>query len=536
MKFFSGVVALSLMTMPMLAKAMPPEMVHEESLSGQELVGTQPLLSVGLARRLLVGGGARLVLRVANEVLGRGGAPLAVADWVRIKADALLMLEQFDTARIFLREIPEEAKSAYPDWMVLLASIERERGGCEVARPLYSDFLIAYPQHAKRYQAQLGVALCALDSGALEEAQLQLSLYEQDGDRPKQDPLFLMGMAELSRRKGLVQEENQWMTQLAELAAPTDPLLRRARLMALATWAARQNHWNRAIAWVESGLRQEGPLPRLLQLHSHLLSQWLAGKESSAVGEADRSLSDVARQSAERRMNALRLLLQPGEKQPGTPQRLATLEALLQQEAEEGLGLVEEGGILQPERLWPDGMPEIYRVAYADHAQRRGERDQAWIWLEGLTSGESEGQRLLLLLSCPETEEAVVADLLERLAKVGSWSDALKSRGVRALFLLTEQGKTALMTRLRDLLTAALPQTWDVQRALAFHQSHLWAMEPDLDPALANRALVGFLSLAFTPNLKPEENRYLPEDPRVAAARLLERQGWPETAQALRRQ
>lgn len=536
MKFFAGVVALSLMTIPMLARAMPPEMVHEEVLTGQELVGVQPLLSVGLARRLLVGGGARLVLRVADEVLSRGGAPLVVADWLRIKAEALFILEQFDTAQTFLSTLSEEARAAYPDLILLLANIERERGGCAVARPLYSDFLIANPIHAKRFQAQLGVALCALESNTLEEAQLQLSLYEQEADRPKQDPLFVLGMAQLAHRKGLVPEENQWMTQLVEMAAPTDPLLRRARLMAVANWEARQHHWNSAIAWVESGLRQEGPLPRLLQLHSHLLNQWLAGKESGAVGEGQHALSEVARQATERRMTGLRVLLQSGGEKPDSPQRLASLETLLQQELEEGLGLVEEGGILQPELLWPGGIPEIYRVAYADHAQRRGEMEQAWLWLEGLTSGESEGQRLLLLLSCDETEEAVVVALLERLAKVGSWSAALKSRGVRALFLLTAQGKTALMIRLRDLLTAALPQTWDVQRALAFHQSSLWAMEPDLDPAVGNRALVGFLSLAYTPNLKPEENRYLPEDPRLAAARLLERLGWPETASALRRQ
>jgi hypothetical protein len=44
---------------------------------------------------------------------------------------------------------------------------------------------------------------------------------------------------------------------------------------------------------------------------------------------------------------------------------------------------------------------------------------------------------------------------------------------------------------------------------------------------------VEWLGLASTS--KPEENRYLPEDPHLAAARLLEEQEWPASARELRR-
>ncbi|MBF0401405.1 MAG: hypothetical protein HQL90_11620 [Magnetococcales bacterium] len=536
MRFIYRIAVLCLLTMPVGVEAVPPEMVHEESLSGQELSGDQPLLSVGLARRLLAGGGAQLVLRVADEVLSRGGAPLAVADWLRIKAEALMLLEQFDTARTFLLEMPTDARSAYPDLTLLLATLERELGCCEAARSLYSDFLLAQPHHSKRFQAQLGIGLCALESGALEEAELQFNLYEQDPDRPKQDPLLLVGLAELARRKGLVQEENSRLAQLAQLAAPADPLTQRERLIVLASWEARQKHWSNGVAWVESGLRQQGALPRLLRLHTHLLRQWLAaGKEGSEVGGAAAvALPESVRQGAQRRMDGLRLLLQSGEKAPTEAQALAALEALLQQDREEGLGLLEEGGILRPDVLWPAGVPAPYRVAYADAALKRGEKDRAWQWLEGLTSGEAEGQRLLLLASHAGTEEESLVAVLDRLAKVATWSDGLKSRAVRALFLLTAQGKSVPMVRLRDLLVAALPHTRDVQRALAFHQAQLWSMEADASPVSVNRALLEFLSLAFPPHVKPEEDRYLPEDPRLVAIRLLEAQGWMAEAQALR--
>ncbi len=525
--------ALWLLALPIMARAAPPEMVHEESLTGEDPVGGQPLLSVGLARRLLAGGDPRLVLRVANEALSRGGAPLAAADWLRLKAEALLVLEQFDAVQLFLRQIPEEAQTAYPDLVLLLAASQQESGHCEEARRLYGAFLMAHPQHPKRFQAQLGIGLCALEQNGLEEAELQLHLYEQDPDRPNPDPLLSVGLADLARRKGMPQEENEWMVQLAQMAVPTDPLPRRARWMALANWEARQHHWNTAIAWVESGLRQEGPLPRLLRLHTRLLREWLAGHDPGTLNGDHRQLTEAVRRSAEQRMNGLNALLRPVGKSAqgsGEAQRLVALEALLRQEAEEGLGLLEEGGILQPEGLWSGSVPEAYRVVYAEYERVRGDREQAWQWLEGLTSGEADGQRLLLLASCPESGAGLITAVLDRLAKVTNWSDGLKSRAIKALFLLTAQGRHEPMVRLRDQLAVALPQTRDVQRALAFHQAREWVTE-----GASDRALVEWLSLVVTPNLKPEENRYLPEDPRLAAARLLEEQGWPATARELRR-
>ncbi|MBF0460052.1 MAG: hypothetical protein HQL87_01525 [Magnetococcales bacterium] len=530
MKFFFRVLALWMASLSLaMAEPVPPELVHEESLSGQEQVGAQPLLSVGLARRLLAGGNARLVLRVADEVLSRGGAPLAVADWLRIKVEALLMLDQFATVQELLREMPEEAMTAYPDLTLLLAISQRENGSCTEARRLYAAFLMAQPQHSKRFQAQLGIGLCALENNALDEAELQLHLYEQDPDRPKSDPLLPIGLAELARRKGMLPEENRLMAEVAAMSVPSDPLARRARLVALAQWEARQKHWNTAIAWVESGLRQEGPMPRLLRLHTQLLRQWLASKESGAVTGEQHALPEAVRHAAEQRMNGLRLLLHPGAGSDGGPERLAQLEGLLRQEAQERLGLVEEGGILQPEGLWPDGMPETFRIAYAEYDRNRGEMAQAWQWLEGLTTAEADGQRLLLLAACARTDKSAIAAVLDRLAKGTEWSDALKSRAIKALFLLTTQGKQELMARLREQLAVALPQTRDVQRALAFHQTRLWVAEGATD-----RALVELLSLVVTPHAKPEEDRYLPEEPRLAAARLLEERGWQGAARELR--
>ncbi|MEO5340695.1 MAG: hypothetical protein H7837_09295 [Magnetococcus sp. MYC-9] len=532
-KVFARWALLWMLTMPVVAESVPPELVHEESLSGQELVGKQPLLSVGLARRLMNGGSARLVLRVADEVLEQGGAPLAVVDWLRLKAEALLAVEQFAAARDFLQEMPTEALGAYPDLHLLLAASHRELGCCGEARRLYGTFLLANPQHPKRFQAQLGIGLCALEQDLLEEAELQLRLYEQEPDRPKQDPLLQIGLAELARRRGMTEEENGLMSQVAESAAPAEPLARRARLMALANWEARQQHWNTAISWLESGLRQEGPLPRLLRLHTHWLQQWLGSSATAAPTGEHRQLAEPLRRGAEQRMNGLRALLRPGEKaaQSGGAQRVAQLELLLRQEAQERLGLLEEGGVLRPDLLWPTGeLPAEYRLAYAEFYRGRGDRERAWALLEGLTGLEADGQRLLLLASCAETGVEEIDAVLDRLAKGTEWPEAVKSRTIKALFILTTQGRQAPVTRLRELLAAALPQTRDVQRALAFHQARVWALEGDAD-----RALVEWLNLAFAPHNKQEENRYLPEDPRLAAARVLEEQGWPAAAAELRR-
>jgi hypothetical protein len=195
------VAALCLLLLPLPVGAVPPELVHEESLTGQEQVGGQPMMSVGLARRLLAGGLSRLVLRVADDSLSRGGAPLAAADWLRLKAEALLGLEQFAAVRDLLQEMPEDALTAYPDLTLLLASAEREEGCCLDARLHYSAFLLAHPRHSKRFQAQLGIGLCALEQNQLEEAELQLRLYEQDPDRPRQDLLLQIGLAELARQR-----------------------------------------------------------------------------------------------------------------------------------------------------------------------------------------------------------------------------------------------------------------------------------------------------------------------------------------------
>ncbi|MEO5364365.1 MAG: tetratricopeptide repeat protein [Magnetococcus sp. DMHC-8] len=525
------VLVLGLWWLPLVAAA-PPEMVHEEVLSGQEPVGGQPLLSVGLARRLLAAGSTRLVLRVADDALSRGGAPLAAADWLRLKAEALMLLDQFDALQALVQEMPEEVLTAYPDLTLLVAAGHRESGCCEEARRLYAAFLLAHPQHPRRFQAQLGIGLCALEQNALEEAELQLRLYEQDPDRPKQDLLLQLGLAELARHKGQPQEEGALMVRVAEAAAPVEPLARRARWMALANWEARQRHWPAAIAWVEHGLRQEGPLPRLLRLHAHLLRQWLTGKEPGAMSGEHRHLPEPVQRAAEQRMFGLKAVLRSDGKPVGAGdvQRLALLDGLLRQEAQEGLGLLEEGGILQPEDLWEGPVPELYRLAYAEYERGRGDLAQAWYWLEGLTGAEADGQRLLLLASCTGTESGAIVAVLERLAKVTEWSEALKSRAIKALFVLTAQGRQAPMLRLREQLAALSPQTRDVQRALLFHQAQLWVLEGNSD-----RALVEWLSLATAPQLKPEDNRYLPEEPRLAAARLLEEQGWPGAARELRR-
>ncbi|MBF0185679.1 MAG: tetratricopeptide repeat protein [Magnetococcales bacterium] len=516
---------------PLLEAA--PALVQEETLTGRELIGEQPLLSVPLARRLLSSGSPRLVLRVANDVLSRGGAPLLAADWLRLQAEALLLLERYGELQGLLQEMPETAGGVYPELYLWLAASYRESGACEEARKRYSAFLLAYPQHPKRFTAQLGLGLCALEQNSLEEAALQLQLYEQESDRPKQDALWLIAMAELAHRQGQLQEEGRWMGQLAELPLPTDAWQRRERWLRLARWQAGQKHWNAAVAWLESGLRQDGPVPRLLKLHAQLLRQWLAGNDSGALTAEHRQLPESLRRATEQRMNGLRQLLRPdgkGAQEQG--RRLGQLTQLLRQAVAEGLtALGAEGGILSAGQLWPGGeWPELYRVAYAEYERLSGDREQAWHWLEGLTMAEAEGERLLLLAGCAENPPALLNGVLDRTGQLRDWPEGLRERAFRALFLLTGQGRQAAMARLRDQLAALTPQSREVQRALSYHQALLWQAE-----GAGERALLEWLHLAATAGGKTEEERYLPEDPRLKAAQLLEKQGWTAAAQELRR-
>ncbi|WP_130472062.1 hypothetical protein [Candidatus Magnetaquicoccus inordinatus] len=511
-----------------------PSIVQEETLSGQELIGGQPLLSVPLARRLLASGSPRLLLRVANEVLSRGGAPLLSADWLRLKAEALYQLEEYKELQLLLKEMPEESVAVYPDLHLILANSYRESGDCAEAHKRYSVFLLAYPQHAKRFQAQLALGLCALELNRVEEAELQLQLYEQESERARQDPLWLIAMGELARRKGQVQEERGWLGQLAELPTPNDLGQRRARWLALARWEAGQKHWNMAIAWLESGMRQEGVLPRMRTLHTQLLRQWLAGNESAAVLAEQRQLAEALRRATEQRMNGLKQLLRAdGKGMAEQGRRFLLLEQLLRKAASEGLtGLVEEGGILHPGQLWPGGeLPELLRVAYAGYERETGDQQRAWEWLEGLTVPEAEGERLLLLASCTSSDARLLNGILDRLAKVNDWPEGLRARGFRALFLLTGQaGRQEAMIRARDLLGALTPQSREVQRALSYHQALLWQAE-----GAKERALLEWLQLVAVASGKSEEDRYLPDDPRRMAAALLQTQGWPAAAQELRR-
>ncbi|MBF0098214.1 MAG: tetratricopeptide repeat protein [Magnetococcales bacterium] len=510
-----------------------PAIIQEETLTGREWIGgQQPFLSVPLARRLLASGSPRLVLRVADEVLNRGGAPLLAADWVRLKAEALLLLERHEPLQVLLQEVPEETRRVYPDLELLLAVSDWERGACEEAHRRFAAFLLANPQHPKRLLAQWGLGMCALALHRVEEAELQLQLYEQEAGRPKQDGYEMILRAEMARYKGQGQEEGRWMGQLAEISLPGEVWQRRARWLVLARWEAGQKHWNTAIAWLESGLRHEGSLPRLVNLHTQIMRQWLAGNDSGAVAGEQRQLAENVRRAAEQRMAGIRQLLRAEGKGVGeVGRRYLLLEQLVRKAVNDGVAaIVDEGGILSAGQLWPSGeWPELYRVAYAGYEREMGHREHAWEWLEGVTQPEAEGERLLLLAGCAGTPGAVLHGVVERLARLSDWPEGLREKGFRALFLLTGQsGRQGIMLRLRDLLAALTPQSREVQRALAYHQAVLWQAE-----GVQERALLEWLQLAAMVG-KPEEDRYLPGDPRRMAAALLEAQGWPAAAQELR--
>lgn len=393
----------------------PPKILQEQELSGKEVVGDAFPVSPESVERMLAEGAAHLAGHVADKALDRGGAPLVAQRWRGLHAAALVETGQYAKGLEILLELPRQGVEKDGRLLLALAEAYRGTGVCAKARPLFTRFLVDHPTHPGRFRAQRDNALCALSTGSLEEAELQLQLYEQESGRPQPDPLLTLGLADLAERRGSSDEALELLhrdearelslgerlpvvRRLAQrlikearpdpaqalwqevrdhpAATPEQKVEARQALMELA--AARQA-WKEALLEAEALLR-EGVGRKVLELHATWFLDWVGEEETAPPEPAEEgppSPPDMPPKRVDGKVVKVEEapLAQPppvkvprSEKEEALLQRRGllkqvrdtTLEAskrwvalgqLLEMEKVERLGLLTPGGLLTPEVL-----------------------------------------------------------------------------------------------------------------------------------------------------------------------------------------
>ncbi|MBF0367955.1 MAG: hypothetical protein HQL52_00705 [Magnetococcales bacterium] len=507
--------------------------IEEESLSGrQEGRGegrdwrhlTPEAVSV-----ILKTGSPGLAQHLAERALAIGGAPLTAARWLQIQAEAHLQLGEFEAAqKIIAGLLDGEVSDPYP-LILLLADARMGVGRYAQARSHYSEFLMGRPHHPHRFRAQRGVGLAALKLGRLREAELHLNLYAEEENRPSPDPLLILGQAELARAKGLPDEAQAYWEALLGLAeAPATGLgIPETTLAPLVEWLLAEKRWGRGVMLVERAIRQWGSSPQRLTRHADL-------HQPNRLVTAPAGGCETGTEAVWQRRQAIATLLDQW-KEP--LERDAQLEQLLHQELANPLGLLLEGGLLNPDILGlPEPLPPSVRLLYAKAWHQIGRLPQMREMLWGLSGAQAQGLRLILLGEGSggpgESLEGVLGELSRWFPKEvdGAWQEELTEMAMTALMRFFDRRDEASVQTLRRFLTERDPPL-AVLRAFAWLDASSLERKKNLHGALA-----GYLSLAYEPMPKEmtEMDRYLPMDPRLAAARVLVALGLVREAEILR--
>lgn len=499
-----------------------PTLIREEPLSGREIVGKKPLLNKKMVWRLLENEEAPLLaLRFVDETLQQGGAPLTSPDWLRMKVHALFQLERFEESLYLLENLPEKVFTKHPELILINATLLRMVGKCEQSRSLNAQFLINQPDHPLKFKAQRGIGLCLVKQKLLEEAGLHLRLYSQEPSRPKEDPLLWIALADLARQKKLFLEENRLMERLMNSTHPTDTLTRRARILALADWEAHRGRFSHALRWLESGLREEGVIQRFLTLHTKIVRLWIKNKfkkdKKIKKTKKTKSIKGLSFIFTEKLMKSIQSYLNPKN---SLEIRQSYLKTLLEMEEKEKLGLMEPEGVLYPGVLVSQPLPTPFRLSYAVFYRHQKDWQTASEMLKDLDTLEADGERLLLLAEQEEVDDFTLDDILGRLPNPKKWCKTFQSQFIEALFLFVNREHQSSADQLYALIQP-LSTEKSLRRAQIFYQALLQEKEGDL-----NKALSTFLELAFPDTNDLDEDNYLPQAPRLAAARILEKQGW----------
>lgn len=271
-----------------------PKILQEQELSGRDPVGGAFAVTPESVERMLGLGAPHLALRVVEKAMERGGAPLGAQRWRGLRAAALVDMGRPIEGLEILEGLPPANVQNDPRLLLALAQAYRATEACPKARPLFSRFLLDHPTHPQRFRAQRDSALCALSAGALEEAELQLQLYEQETERPHPDPWLTLGLADLAERRGEMDRALELMHDLDKASAQTLarlPVLRRlARRLLEAT-----RHEDATALW--RGMRETPDLPPDLLLEARQALMEIAAHRQAwpeTLLEAERLLREGA--------------------------------------------------------------------------------------------------------------------------------------------------------------------------------------------------------------------------------------------------
>ncbi|MBF0448678.1 MAG: tetratricopeptide repeat protein [Magnetococcales bacterium] len=546
-----------------------PTIIQEESLSRATASNPGLVLEPGKAEALIADGAPLLVLRLANQILEQGRSPLAVSEWTQVKISALMALESFAEALSLLEGLSHHTFKSRPEFHLFLAQCYLSAGQFDKARDHYTRFMTDHADHPNRFEAQRGLGLVALQSGALSEAQLLLDLYAQDNQRPNPDPLLLIGLARLSQLKKDEQAAAGFFSQLSALTLEQVGRNGRQWIEAVALWHVEHNRWQQAFDLVESGLQKKFG-SRLMSFYQELLKQALSAYHAKKKGVDGSNLMAIktllrAGTPPEMREAALDQLLAGELKSPiGLFQALGPLsdQGLLPHPLDPQLRyllakahfrLNQEAAVVRPHRANPMGTTdEPEKKSISDQLvlislqppakpmdcvkeplsatdSRLNDADRAWTLLDRLPGESAMVLRLRLLAANQQPADADLYHLLRQ-----PWPD-FKLEGERiklvvdVMFALTQRRQVIAAAQLRRLLSSQR-ENLAIRRALRYQQ----ALDKQSEGEVSS-ALTLYLELAFdgkSGEADPAWDALLPQSPRQAAAKILVEQGaWLEAAE-----
>jgi hypothetical protein len=453
------------------AQAIGPTSIIEESLSGFASQDSGLVVAPQEAQNLLDKGAYHLALRLANQVIDRGGAPQVPSGWVKVKAGALMALDRKAQALTLLESVPSHIFTSNPSLWLLLGECYLDADNFSKARDSYSQFMIHHGSHPELYRAQLGMGLAGLAAGDISEAELLLNIYSQDGDKKRAEPLLIIALAKLAQLKGDEESKNSYLSQLADLKMPDRELYSRTRIEVLALWHIQNRRWQQAFSLVEKGL-QINPSAKFRHFYQGLVQQWLL------VYHAKKRGFDTSR------LVSIRDLMRGGLP---LKKREEALDLLLERELENPIGLFQDAGLLASGSFLAQPVDPKLRLLLAKAHISLKNGKKAWLLLDRLPGKRALGLRLQLFAAGLQPK---YVDLITQLQQPIVMDREIVKELVWTMFAFTKRRQVAPAAQLRRILSTLSKQV-EVRRALGYQQA--------MDKALAgepNSALTLYLELA----------------------------------------
>ncbi|MBF0437235.1 MAG: tetratricopeptide repeat protein [Magnetococcales bacterium] len=500
-----------------------PQEVAEEQLPdfGGDEVGFYPPLA--LIKRVIGQDSSylnphaapHLTLFLAEWALNSGAA-LRNPEWLRIKAGALIVLERYPEALGILENLPPYLFRDDPMLQLQLARIYLVTGNHKQARELYSRFLVEQPHNLQVKEAEKGMVLSVLASGALDQVELLFGLMSESGDkRIRGDADLAAAMGRFLLLKGRRVDAERWLKTLAAMTPPTAWDSRRQWHRDVAELTILLGNWSKGMAILEELLAQyQGPAT--LALHSRFMKE---APPNAVCGPKEDTAGD--------RLAWIRLLR---DNRADLLERETALDALLTEERQRPLGLVKPEGILAPEKVLPDLTSAEAAVSYAAHSYRSRQFKDAWALLQDVPGVLADAWRLAILAAdfIPSEEvnpKAWIAELPN--PNNGSLAETIAEPLAAAMLGFTAKMDLSEATRIRGFLKR-LPSGSRIRESMddVLGLQAAMARELNEEPQVA---LTLYLELVLSGGGKEGREKrwpwYVAETPAQAVVRLLEDTG-----------